>query len=118
MFTKRDKNVLILCHNNTMTNEIFNDIYISFCGMRLSHYILRQTCTDQPNKGELQLDNGTSLSITSPNKGGEWLCGVSADMVYIFEIEKFNKVAVDDMMTSLYPVVSARDGKILGLENG
>lgn len=117
MFTKRDKKVLILCHNKTMKREIFNDIYTSFCDMRLSHYIKYHNCTDQPNRGELCLDNRTSLSITSHNECGEWLCGISADMVYIFEIVKFNKEAVDDMMTSLYPVVSARNGKILGLEN-
>ena len=115
MFHNMDKKVLILCHDKMMKNEIFNDIYIGFCGMRLSLYIKHHSCKDQPNRGELLLYNGSSLSITSPNKDGEWLCGVSADLVYIFEIEKFDKEVVDDIMTSLYPVISARDGKILGL---
>ena len=115
MFTKRDKKVLILCHDKMMKNEIFNDLYISFCDMRLTPYIIHHSCKDQPNIGQLHLDNGASLSITSPNKGGEWLCGVSAHLVYIFEIEKFDKEAVDDILTCLYPVVSARDGKIVGL---
>ena len=115
MFTKRDKKVLILCHDKMMKNEIFNDLYISFCDMRLTPYIKHHSCKDQPNRGEIYLDNGSILSTTSPNKGGEWLCGVSAHLVYVFEIEKFDKEAVDDMMTCLYPVVSARDGKIIGL---
>ena len=97
-----------------MKNEIFNDLYIGFCGMRLSPYIKHHTCTDQPNIGQLHLDNGSILSIVSPNEGGEWVCGGSAHLVYIFEIEKFNKEAVDDIMTCLYPIISARDGKIFG----
>ena len=117
MFTKMDKRVLILCHDKMMKKEIFNDLYIGFCDMRLSPYIKHHICTDQPNKGEICLDNGSILSIASPNEGGEWLCGVSAHLVYIFEMEKFNKEAVDDIMACLYPVVSARDGKIVGLEN-
>ena len=117
MFTNRDKKILILCHDKTMKNEIFNDLYIGFCDMRLSLYIQHHNCSDQPNIGQIHLDNGSTLSIASPNKGGEWLCGVSADLVFVFEIEKFDEEAVDDILTSLYPVISARDGKIIGLEN-
>lgn len=84
--------------------------------MRLTPYIKHHSCKDQPNRGELHLNNGSSLKVISPNKGGEWLCGVSADIVFIFEIKKFDKEAVDDMMTSLYPVISAKNGKIVGLE--
>lgn len=114
LFCNKDKKVLILCPNKVLKREIFNDIYTGFCNLHLHSYISRQTCTEQPNIGELDLTNGSSLTVLSPNHSG-WLCGKSAHMVIVIEAEKWNTDDLEDILTSLYPIITQSGGKILGL---
>ena len=113
--TKRDKKVIIICPDKVLKREIFNDIYTGFCNLHLQSYIYRQTCTDQPNIGELDLTNGSSLRVITYNPEG--LCGETAHMVIVIESEKFNTDDLEDILISFYPIIKQSGGQIIGIDD-
>ena len=109
MFCNKDKKVLILCHNKLLKRDIFNDIYTGFCNLHLHSYI----CTEQPNIGELDLTNGSSLRVETYNT--EAIKGWVMDMIIVNEAEKWNKDDLEDILVSFYPIIKESGGKIIGL---
>lgn len=113
MFTNMDKHVLIVCPNKKMKKQIFDDIFLGFSQLQFHDYIKRHTCTSQPNEAEIELLNGSVLNIISDSWGIKGRC---TNRVHIVEKQNFPKELLDDVICSLYPVISAsKDNKIFGI---